>query len=478
MAYVPGGDLLAHRPHPAGELLRLGLVGLQQRGLHPVDVVGVHEPGLAQLLGGAGELGEHEGAVVLVAAGDVLLGDEVHPVAVGGDDHDVGGAVERGHLGAGERGVEVGDRRAADAAEVAVEAADEAVDVVAQLAVLLDTLAGGHRDLDEDHVLDVELGVAQQLAEGAQPGVDALGVVEPVDAEHDLLRIAELLADLLGALVDALVVGHLVEADEVDRDRERGRVHGAPVGEIDQVAMGLVAHALADQADEVLCGLGKLEADQVGTEEALEELSAPGDLLEELGRRERDVQVEADAQVGAELAQHLRDQLELVVLDPDGGALGGDLGTLLGEPLVDPLVAVPPLAVELRLGHDVVVERPQGAVGEALVVLLDVLGAHRHRQQMEPVVLERLEVLVGATGPADPDAVVGPQDRFEGADQASWGASPRLRAVRHLHSIDGEPIGHDYQVSLHISDSNGPDQSSPWCRSTRDFPGALRIPVE
>ena len=38
-------------------------------------------------------------------------------------------------------------------------------------------------------------------------------------------------------------------------------------------------------------------------------------------------------------------------------------------------VGVPPLAVELRLGDEVVVERPQGAVGEALVELLDLLGA-------------------------------------------------------------------------------------------------------
>src|SRR5688572_30828600 len=30
-------DLLAHRPHPPAELLRLRPVGLEQRGLHPVN---------------------------------------------------------------------------------------------------------------------------------------------------------------------------------------------------------------------------------------------------------------------------------------------------------------------------------------------------------------------------------------------------------------------------------------------------------
>ena len=92
------------------------------------------------------------------------------------------------------------DRRAADPAEVAVQPADQAVDLVAQPAVLLDPLPrrGGH--LHEDGVLDGDLAVAHQLAEGPQPVVDALGVVEPVDAEQHLARVAELLADLLGPL--------------------------------------------------------------------------------------------------------------------------------------------------------------------------------------------------------------------------------------------------------------------------------------
>ena len=139
-------------------------------------------------------------------------------------------------------------------------------------------------------------------------------------------------------------------------------------------------------------GAGALEADQVGAEQALEELAAPRQLLEQLGRRERDVQEEADPQVGAQLAQHRRHQLELVVVHPDGGVLGGDLGGLLGEAPVDRDVGVPPLAVERRLGDDVVVERPQGGVGEALVELLDLLAGQRDRDQGQAVVLERLEV--------------------------------------------------------------------------------------
>ena len=100
--------------------------------------------------------------------------------------------------------------------------------------------------------------------------------------------------------------GQLLEALVVDRDRERRGADGAVVGEVDQVAVGLVADPLPHQPDEVGRAARQLEADQVGAEQALEELAAPRQLLEELGRRERDVQVEADPQVGAELAQQLR----------------------------------------------------------------------------------------------------------------------------------------------------------------------------
>ena len=127
----------------------------------------------------------------------------------------------------------------------------------------------------------------------------------------------------------------LLETLGVDRDRERRGPHRAAVGEVDDVAVGLVTDSLAHQPHEVGGAAGHLEADQVGAEKALEDLAAPGQLREQLGRRERDVEVEADAQVGPQLAQHPRHQLELVVVDPDRGALLGDLRRLVGEPAVD-----------------------------------------------------------------------------------------------------------------------------------------------
>ena len=145
-ALGPGGDvvlghLLAHGAHPAGDLLRFGLVRREQGGLHAVDVVGVDQPGLAQLVGGAGELREHQCAVVVGTAGDVLLGDQVHAVAVRRHDHDVGDPVERGHLLARQRRVQVVHGGPADPAVLAVDPPDQALGLVAEDLVLLDLLA-------------------------------------------------------------------------------------------------------------------------------------------------------------------------------------------------------------------------------------------------------------------------------------------------------------------------------------------------
>ena len=296
--------------------------------------------------------------------------------------------------------------------------------------VLLDLLARRDRHLDEHGVLDVEVPVVDELAERAQPGVDALGVVEPVAPQEHPARPAQRGPDLLRAGRGLRARGQRLEARRVDRDRERRRADGPPVREVDEVAVRLVPDQLPHQPDEVLGAAGQLEADQVGAEESLEDLAPPRQLLEQLGRRERDVQVEADPQVGAQLAQHPRHQLQLVVVDPDRRVLGGLVRGRRGEPLVDLDVALPPLPVELRLGDEVVVERPQRGVGEALVVPLDVLGRHRERYEREAVVLERLEVLVGAARPAHPDAVVAAEHRLDRAHQAARRPRPPGRPVR------------------------------------------------
>jgi hypothetical protein len=155
---------------------------------------------------------------------------------------------------------------------------------------------------------------------------------------------------------------------------------------------------------------------------------------------------EPDGEVRALLAQHLRHELQLVVLHPHGRAGRGGLRGGVGEALVDGDVGVPPLAVVARLRDDVVVQRPQGVVGEALVVLGEVLLGEGDGDDRDPRVDEGLHVVVGDARPADPRALVGAHDGLEGGDQAARRVPPGGGAVGRDDAVDGEAVRHDDEV--------------------------------
>ena len=74
------------------------LHGVADRPLERTVVVRIDEHRVGQLVGGAGELRQHEHAVTVDVRRDVLLGDEVHPVAERRDEHHVTRAVQRDQL--------------------------------------------------------------------------------------------------------------------------------------------------------------------------------------------------------------------------------------------------------------------------------------------------------------------------------------------------------------------------------------------
>ena len=84
----------------------------------------------------------------------------------------------------------------ADLAVFAVDVADLAFDVFAHLDVALDALPARRRELHQNGVVALGPILGEQLRKRPQPNVNALGVVQPVDAEQDLARVAELAADL------------------------------------------------------------------------------------------------------------------------------------------------------------------------------------------------------------------------------------------------------------------------------------------
>ncbi len=157
------------------------------------------------------------------------------------------------------------------------------------------------------------------------------------------------------------------------------------------------------------------------------------------------MQVEADGEPWHLLAQHRRHELELVVLHPGDLVLGEGAQRRLG---IDPVhldVRPPPVPVVLGRDQLVVVQRPQGAVAEALVELVDLLLGEGDRHLLDAVVGEWGDVEVGRTGPPDPGAVPLLEDRGEGPHQTAR-ARPPLARLRVLG--DGEAVGDDHDATL------------------------------
>ena len=229
-------------------------------------VVGVDEHRVAQLVGGPGELRQHQHAVVVEAGRDELLGDEVHAVAERCHEQHIGGAVERHELVERQRPVQVVDDRIAEPGVTAVDLTDGALDVVALVDVLVDSLTGRCRHLHEHVALGIETAGVEQRTERAEAVADALGVVEPVDAEQDHLGVAQAGADRAGPPARRPPGGERLELLDVDRDRERSdvcdTVVAAHVGAVD-----LRVEQSAGGGDEVLGAELALEPEQIGAEQ-------------------------------------------------------------------------------------------------------------------------------------------------------------------------------------------------------------------
>ena len=147
-------------------------------------------------------------------------------------------------------------------------------------------------------------------------------------------------------------------------------------------------------------------------------------------------------------------------MHPDGRAVRGLVRGGLREPPVDPLVRVPPLAVERRRRDDVVVERPEGVVGEALVELLEVVLAEHHRDELGAVDVERVQLEVRRAAPAHPGARRAGHDRRERGDEAAGGPGPGGLARVVERDVHREPVGDDDEVvaghvGWHLINSSG-----------------------
>ena len=171
---------------------------------------------------------------------------------------------------------------------------------------------------------------------------------------------------------------------------------------------------------------------------------------------------EPDAQIRPALAEHGRDQLQVVVVHPDDRTLARRAGGGLREALVHAHVRLPPLLLERRSADGVVIERPERVVGEAVVVLGDLVGRERHGHERDVVVLERRGDVVSQARPSHPGAPAGADHTEHGPHQPAGTGLPRR--VPGL-VVDGQSVGHDDQVVA------GRDDGSVWLRGRPDTHG-------
>ena len=122
----------------------------------------------------------------------------------------------------------------------AVDLADQALDLVALLLVVLHAFPCRRGDLDEHVALRIEHAGFEQRPERAQSQADAFRVVEPVHSEQDHLGLAEAGSDLRAWLAGGTPGGDLLHLLDVDRDREDAEFGGPAAEHDDVVALGHV----------------------------------------------------------------------------------------------------------------------------------------------------------------------------------------------------------------------------------------------
>ena len=209
----------------------------------------------------------------------------------------------------------------------------------------------------------------------------------------------------------------------------------------------------AGQPREVGGSWGTWNPTRIGAEQALDDLPPRRQLHEQLLRRKRDVQEEADAHVGAQLSQrHLRDELKLVASCTHTVAPGAAAAAaLLGVAAVDRSVGLPPRPVEGGRADRVVIKGPERAVGVADVEVLVVPP----RSVGWPAALRSPRSCRGRSRRRcfpDHPIQIPERSRSAGGSGGDRGREARVPAhiVLRLDHVHREPVGDNYEVARRI----------------------------
>ncbi len=423
-------------------------------------------------LGGrAGEFAQDQHAVLFDARRAVLLRDQVHAVLQRGDQRNARRPVEGGEFQRVEAAEQVVDRHpVARRGELAVDAADQLFDLHAQIVVARDGLAARHHDLDQrDLVPEVRIAF-ERAAKCLQAVRDALRVIEAVDAE-DELAIGQQLLQFVHPRGDGLAGCRADHAGVVDADREMADAQFALADpHLHHLAAARHRHVrqqCVQALQEVAPVAPGLETDQVVVGQRAHDRAAPRQLQEQVHRRKRDVQEKSHAPRVAAAAQLGADVHQLVVVDPDEIRFIRVLEHGFRKAPVHLQVGLPVGRREVAQRRQIVEQRPDHFVREAVVEVLDLVRAERDGVQRELAIVRAIErllqgfVVAADSRPADPGPAQVAEHRQHGGDQP---AAARRRAVvavgiplNHIRQAvrdDHRPVcdrSHVFHSSRHVS---------------------------
>ncbi len=187
---------------------------------HAVDVVRIDQHGGVQLAGGAGEFGQdqHPG-IGRILRRHIFLGDQVHAVMQRRHQPHLGGTIEARQGGLREALVEVAYRHPIHVGVPAVDLPDQGGELGLERPVGCDLAARGNGDLQERD-LPLQRRLRHQHAiESPDPIGDALGIIEPIDAQ-DQLRAVQALAQAGDLRTGSRLGGTRGEIIHADTDRK------------------------------------------------------------------------------------------------------------------------------------------------------------------------------------------------------------------------------------------------------------------
>ena len=411
----------------------LGAVGVDQQGFGHL----FRRPGKARQ-------DQHPG-IGRVLCRDIFLGDQVHPVAQRGDHADPRGAIDPGQHVARVALVDIADRHPVQPGMGAVDPSGQPFQRRPDPLVAFHRAARGRGDLQQHHFLAF-FGVVGEIAFIAEEAFfQPLGIVEPVNPD-DQRAPDQAFAHPGEGLLRHRPLGHRFEGAGIDPDRagEQPRHPPAPmhraIGGYGRIHLG------ADEIDERVQPFAGVKTDHVIGEQRFDQRRRFGQGGQQPARRPRDVEEEPDPAAHAAAAQLVAQRDHVIVLHPHHVVRLDQRQHRIGKPLVGALVAAGEAALVLGQVDAIVEQRPQRAVGIAVVVFLDVLLFEVDRGRGHAV--GALEVdqpgeLVGHFArPAEPDPAMGAQRRRERDGQ------PALRSASGADAV-GDHHQPAHRIALH-----------------------------